>query len=127
MTTLFEASRTLRDAAKHNFKTLPGGSVSGYLNTLPSDVRLALATQYKGLEHAVESGGRLAPFQPKMTEEELTAGQPKELRDTISKLTTEQITNDLTQRMGTPVPTADTSPPDRREILSAAFDAHIQE
>lgn len=127
---LYEASRRLRDSAKVGFRDLPGGSVSAYLNTLSKEVRVALATQYKGLEHAVESGGRLAPFQPKLTEDELTAGQPKELRDTISKLQTEIVAQGLDQRMATSERSAaiqQEQPTTLRDVALAAYDAHSQE
>ena len=132
MTTLFEASRRLRDAAKSNFRDLPGGSVSSYLNTLPKDVRVALGTQYKALEYAVEHGGRIdrngfmKPFAERRDESDLTADSPKELRQTISKLATEQMGVALTTRMGTPTAEAQIKdqPVTLRDTMSAAFDAH---
>lgn len=132
---IFEASRRLRDAAKHDFKGLPGGSVSGYLNTLSPEARMAIAVQFKGLEHFAETGGRIdqnghmKPFAPRVDESEIRDAQPKELNATIDRIQTEQITHDLTSRMGTPSAADQQSdgPPDRRETLSAAFDAFTQE
>ncbi len=133
--TLFEASRRLRDAAKSNFRTLPGGSVSAYLNTLPKDVRFALATQYAGLEYLHETGGRIdQDGNPKLFAERFDYGevakeQPKELRATITKLAEEQLSHDLTVRMGTP--TADEQIKDQpttiADILDAAYDHHSAE
>lgn len=129
---LFEASRRLRDAAKTNFRDLPGGSVSAYLNTLPKDVRFELAKAYKTQEYLHETAGRIDERgQPKLFAERFDYGevakeQPKELRATITKMAEEQLSHDLTVRMGTP--TADEQIKDQpitlRDTMSAAFDAH---
>lgn len=129
---VFDISRYLRDHAKSDFRHMPEGSIAGVLNRASPEARRALAIQFKAAEHAAETGGRidehgnLKPFAERYDESRQRADRPKELNKAIDKLQTEQITNELSQRMGMPTPSND-GPPDRREILSVAFDAHTQE
>jgi hypothetical protein len=126
---LFDTARYLREHAQSDFAKLPEGSISKVLNNASPEVRGAMLTQYRAREHLHDTGGRIdakgniAPFAERID----LPPVPKELGKAIDKLRTEEITTELNQRMGTPVPTADNSPPDRREILAAAFDAHSQE
>jgi hypothetical protein len=129
---LFRAARILRDAAKTDFKTLPGGSVSAFLNTLDSDTRFALVKEYKAREHLHDTGGRidsngfLKPFAPRID----LPPVPKELDKTIDRLRTEEITQGLDSRMGTSQQTEriiNEQPTSLRDLVEASIDHHSQE
>ena len=114
---LFETSQYLSEHAKSNFEKMPEKTVAAVLNRAPPSVRQSLATQYKLAEHIHDSGGRLAPFQPKdySTYDSL----PKTLKTTVDRLRTEELTTDLMARMGHEQPEQPTT---LRDVVSFAME-----
>lgn len=105
---LFETSQYLSEHAKSNFANMPERSIAGVLNRAPPSVREAIAVQFKGLEHAVETAGRIdsngnpKPFAER--NDSIYDDMPKNLKTTVDRMRTEELSTALMDRMGVATP-----------------------
>jgi hypothetical protein len=114
----------LAEHAQSDFRNLPEGTVANVLNGLSPEARKDFNVHFKGTQHLVESGGRLAPFETKVPVEVYTT---KPMRDTYQRLEDEQLYTGLQERMGTQEQNEriiNDAPVSLREVASAAFDHH---
>ena len=113
----------LNEHAKSNFANMPERSIACVLNRAPPSVREAIAVQYKGLEHAVETGGRIdhngnpKPFAER--NDSIYDDMPKNLKTTVDRMRTEELSTALMDRMGHE---QHEQPVSRRDYLEAAFE-----
>lgn len=120
---LFETSQYLSEHAKSNFEKMPEKSIAGVLNNAPPSVRQSLATQFKALEHATETAGRIdesghiKPFAPR--NDNHYDSLPKTLKTTVDKLRTEELSTSLMERMGHEQPEQPTT---LRDVVSFAME-----
>lgn len=111
----------------HRGKTLdqlPEKTLAGLFNQLSPAARGILKQHQEVAQDFRDSGGRQMPFEPKRSIDDLNL--PAHTKAILEKADTESVVQGLNERMHTPTE-VESGPPDRRETLAAAFDAHSQQ